>query len=141
MTSRQRRQFLFQSKFYMNRCFCFSKKNSLLENVPVYKDQNETILKSALKNSEDDGVFKGVKRMDLELQRARKFLQISTNLRQLQIRADVVTEAKSEQKPKRQSSSSSSSAVRTSRQRFLVSFDDDGFFYPGKSNQNKKFSF
>jgi hypothetical protein len=42
-----------------------------------------------LKDTESQSALKAVARMDVEIQRAIKFLQISTDLRQLQKRADV----------------------------------------------------
>jgi hypothetical protein len=62
---------------------------SLLEKPVLYQDSNQTLLKKALKDAEAESVLKSVARMDVEIQRATKFLQISTDLRQLQKRADV----------------------------------------------------
>lgn len=64
---------------------------SLLERPAVYQDNNQTLLKNALKDSELEAELRAVARMDLEIQRALKFLQISTDLRQLQKRADVIS--------------------------------------------------
>jgi hypothetical protein len=47
------------------------------------------VLKNALKNAEAESALQGVTRMDVEIKRAIKFLQISTDLRQHQKRADV----------------------------------------------------
>lgn len=66
-----------------------SSKNSLLKTPVVYQDKNQAILKDLLKNAEADMTLKAVNRMDIEIHRAIKFLQISTDLRQLQRRADV----------------------------------------------------
>lgn len=56
----------------------------------MYQDSNQTLLKNALRDAELESELKGVARMDVEIQRAIKFLQISTDLRQLQKRADVI---------------------------------------------------
>jgi hypothetical protein len=63
--------------------------NSLLEKPAVYQDNNKILLKDILKDAEYESALKAVDRMDVEIQRAIKFLQISTDLRQLQKRADV----------------------------------------------------
>lgn len=47
------------------------------------------ILKSALHDAECESGLNGVARMDVEIKRAVKFLQIANDLRQLQRRADV----------------------------------------------------
>ena len=58
--------------------------------IPViYDNENQNFLKNILKGAEYDSVLKGVKHMDVEIHRAIKFLQIATDLRQLQRRADV----------------------------------------------------
>ncbi len=63
--------------------------NSLLQRPAVYHEKTQVILKSALKDAEDESALQGVSRMDVEIKRAIKFLQISTDLRQYQKRADV----------------------------------------------------
>ena len=67
----------------------FSRKNSLLQKSVPYQDKNQTLVKAALKEAEADSALKGINRMDVEIHRAIKFLQISADLRQLQKRADV----------------------------------------------------
>jgi hypothetical protein len=47
------------------------------------------MLKKVLKDANATSILKGVERMEVEIQRAIKFLQISVDLRQLQKRADV----------------------------------------------------
>ncbi len=47
------------------------------------------MLKNILKDAESESALKAVERMDVEIHRAIKFLQVSTDLRQLQKRADV----------------------------------------------------
>lgn len=64
-------------------------QNRVLEKPVPYQDKNQTILKDILKDAEAESALKGVARMDVEIHRAIKFLQISTDLRQLQRRADV----------------------------------------------------
>ena len=61
----------------------------MLEKPALYQDNNQTLLKNTLKDAEAESALKAVARMDVEIQRAIKFLQISTDLRQLQKRADV----------------------------------------------------
>jgi len=55
----------------------------------LYEEKTENLLKNALKTNESESAFNGVQRMDVEIKRAIKFLQISTDLRQYQKRADV----------------------------------------------------
>ena len=64
---------------------------SLLERPAAYQDNNQILFKNALKDSDLEPELKAVARMDLEIQRALKFLQISTDLRQLQKRPDVIS--------------------------------------------------
>lgn len=53
----------------------------------IGKDQDS--LKDALSAAENESALKGVKRMDVEIHRAIRFLQIATDLRQLQRKANV----------------------------------------------------
>lgn len=55
----------------------------------LYEEKSENLLKDALKTNETESAFNGVQRMDVEIKRAIKFLQISTDLRQYQKRAEV----------------------------------------------------
>lgn len=50
-------------------------------------------MKKTLKDADDESTLRGVSRMDVEIQRATKFLQISTDLRQLQKRPEVDSNA------------------------------------------------
>jgi protein-arginine kinase len=63
--------------------------NSLLQKPAIYDEKTQVILKEALKNAGAESALQGVARMDVEIQRAVKFLQISTDLRQYQKRAEV----------------------------------------------------
>jgi hypothetical protein len=47
------------------------------------------MLKNALKDAANESALQGVSRMDMEIQRAIKFLQIAADLRQYQKRAGV----------------------------------------------------
>ena len=62
---------------------------SLLEKPVIYEEKTSVILKSALRDAEYESGLQGVARMEVEIKRAVKFLQISNDLRQLQRRADV----------------------------------------------------
>jgi hypothetical protein len=61
----------------------------LLEKPPIFNGETETLLKNALKNAESESALQGVSRMEVEIKRGIKFLQISTDLRQYQRRAQV----------------------------------------------------
>ncbi len=63
--------------------------NSLLQKPAIYDEKTEVLLKEALKNAKAESALQGVARMDVEIKRAIKFLQISTDLRQYQKRVDV----------------------------------------------------
>ncbi|CAF3923286.1 unnamed protein product [Rotaria sp. Silwood2] len=103
-------------------------QNDLLQKPVPYEDKNQTLLKNTLKDAEAESALKGVARMDVEIHRATKFLQISTDLRQLQRRADLDSKPKEEQKPKIKRKPS---ADRNFHQRVICRFDADGFFHPG----------
>lgn len=108
--------------------------NSLLNTPAAYQDNNKNLLKNILKEAESDSVLKGIARMDVEIHRAIKFLQVSTDLRQLQKRADVTSKPKAEEKPKKERKPS---ADRSFNQRVIIRFDDDGFFYPGTTKKGR----
>ncbi len=63
--------------------------NSLLKRPPIYHEQTQVQLKNALKDAAVESALQGVTRMDVEIKRAIKFLQISIDLRQYQKRAGV----------------------------------------------------
>jgi len=63
--------------------------NSILQKPAIYHEKTQEILKTALKDAEAQSALEGVARMDVEIKRAIKFLQISTDLRQYQKRPDV----------------------------------------------------
>jgi len=63
--------------------------NSQLQKPPIYDEKTREILKTALQEAEAQSALQGVARMDVEIKRAIKFLQISHDLRQYQKRADV----------------------------------------------------
>jgi len=63
--------------------------NSLLQKPAIYDEKTQVILKEALKNAGAESALQGVARMDVEINRAVKFLQISTDLRQYQKLAEV----------------------------------------------------
>ncbi|CAF4207748.1 unnamed protein product, partial [Adineta steineri] len=65
-----------------------AEQTNLLEKPVVYQDKNQTFLKTILKEAGAESAYSAVTRMDTEIHRAIKFLQISTDLRQLQKRAD-----------------------------------------------------
>ncbi|CAF3780229.1 unnamed protein product [Rotaria sordida] len=109
-------------------------QNALLQKPVVYEDKNQTLLKNILKEAEAESALKGLARMDVEIHRAIKFLQISTDLRQLQKRADVDSKSKVEQKPKIKRTLS---ADRNFHQRVICRFDADGFFHPGTLQKNQ----
>ncbi|CAF4545963.1 unnamed protein product [Rotaria sp. Silwood1] len=109
-----------------------TEQNDLLQKPVVYEDKNQTLLKNALKEAEAESALKGIARMDVEIHRATKFLQISTDLRQLQKRADLDSKPKEEQKPKLKRKPSSE---RNFHQRVICRFDADGFFHPGRTIQ------
>ncbi|CAF1294902.1 unnamed protein product [Adineta ricciae] len=106
-----------------------AEQNKVLEKPVPYQDKNQTVLKDILKDAEAESAFKGVARMDVEIHRAIKFLQISTDLRQLQKRADIDSKPSAEEKPR--PPSRASAAGPTTGQRVISPYDGDGFFYPG----------
>ena len=124
--------------------------DSLLQKPAVYNEKTQELLKNALKNAKADSALQGVTRMDVEIKRAVKFLQISTDLRQYQKRADVSiinihlqinrklfyqneSQQKVEQKPvvKRNPSIN----INTG-QRIICRYDADGYFYSGTLQKN-----
>ncbi|CAF1582905.1 unnamed protein product [Rotaria magnacalcarata] len=107
-------------------------QNALLQKPVPYQDKNQTLVKAALKEAEAESALKGIARMDVEIHRAIKFLQISTDLRQLQKRADADAKPAVEQKPKIKPKS----AQHNFHQRVICRFDADGFFHPGTIQKN-----
>lgn len=113
----------------------------------IYQENTAVILKGALRDAESESGLQGVARMEVEIKRAVKFLQISNDLRQLQRRADVslstneipsiLTEENLQNEPKKSSGDrtvakrSSSSVPRKFGQRVLCRYDGDGYYYSG----------
>ena len=64
-------------------------RNRFLQDSPKYQDNIKDLLKKSLEKMEAKSVLEAVTKMDTEIMRAVKFLQISTDLRSLQTRADV----------------------------------------------------
>lgn len=62
---------------------------SLLEKPAIYHEKTAVVLKGALHDAGCESGLQGVARMEVEIKRAIKFLQIANDLRQLQRRADV----------------------------------------------------
>ena len=60
-----------------------------LQTPPKYQDNIRTLLRKTLKEANDESTLKGVSRIDVEIKRGVKFLQISADLRQLQKRQEV----------------------------------------------------
>lgn len=60
-----------------------------LQTPPKYQDDIRTLLRKTLKEANDQSTLKGVSRIDVEIKRGVKFLQISADLRQLQKRQEV----------------------------------------------------
>lgn len=63
--------------------------NSILQKPVIYHETTQERLKNALKDAKAESALEGVLRMDVEIKRAIKFLQISSDLRQYQKRAHV----------------------------------------------------
>lgn len=61
----------------------------VLEKPVLYREQTATVLEIALRDAKDTSALEGVALMKVEIKRAMKFLQISTDLRQHQKRAEV----------------------------------------------------
>ncbi|CAF4581909.1 unnamed protein product, partial [Rotaria socialis] len=73
-------------------------QQNFLKKSVEYNDKTENVLKNALQNAEAESALQGVMRLDVEIKRAIKFLQISTDLRQHQKRANNDTKQAGEQK-------------------------------------------
>ncbi|UJR23110.1 hypothetical protein I4U23_026131 [Adineta vaga] len=99
-------------------------RNKALERPVTGDENNETLSKE----DEVESALKGIGRMDVEIQRAIKFLQISTDLRKLQKRADTDTKPSDGDKPK--PLPLRPSVYPSIGQRVIYIFDD-GFYYPG----------
>ncbi|CAF1389296.1 unnamed protein product [Adineta ricciae] len=104
------------------------KQNSFLQKTPSYGDKTQVILKNALKNTNAESALEGVVRMDTEIKRAIKFLQISTDLRQHQKRAEIESKSVVEQHPVVKVKPANHRHIG---QRVLCRYDPDGYFYSG----------
>ncbi|UJR25800.1 hypothetical protein I4U23_007150 [Adineta vaga] len=103
-------------------------KNSFLQKIPNYYENNEVTLKNALSDAKAKSALEGVSRMDVEIKRAIKFLQISTDLRRYQKQAGNESKVSIEPTPSGKKSSSKSSFAG---QRVLVRYIPDGYYYTG----------
>ena len=63
--------------------------NSFFNKSDIYREKTQYLIKNALKDAEAESALQGVMRMEVEIQRATKFLQISTDLRRYQHRVNV----------------------------------------------------
>jgi hypothetical protein len=63
--------------------------NRLLKRPPVYHKETAEVLKTALHEAKCESGIEGVALMDVEINRAIKFLQISNDIRQHQRRVGV----------------------------------------------------
>ncbi|CAF1439450.1 unnamed protein product [Rotaria magnacalcarata] len=111
-----------------------NEQQNFLKKSVKYNDKTENVLKNALQNAEAESALQGVMRLDVEIKRAIKFLQISSNLRQRQKRANNDTKQTGEQKKivKRKQF-----ATRTIGQRIICRYDGDGYFYTGTIQINQ----
>ncbi|CAF0922263.1 unnamed protein product [Rotaria sordida] len=109
-------------------------QNNLLQKPPIYDEKTENLLKNALQNAEVESALQGVMRMDVEIKRAIKFLQISTDIRRHQKRTNTESKQKLEQKQiiKRKSSMNQSIGKRV-----ICRYDGDGYFYTGTIQKNQ----
>ncbi|CAF2312742.1 unnamed protein product [Rotaria sp. Silwood2] len=109
-------------------------QNNLLEKPATYNEKTQDLLKNALQEAAAESALQGVMRMDVEIKRAIKFLQISTDLRQYQKRTDTEPKQKVEQK---QIVKRKSSMNRSIGQRVMCRYDGDGYFYTGTIQKNQ----
>ncbi|CAF3336880.1 unnamed protein product [Rotaria sp. Silwood1] len=109
-------------------------QNNLLQKPAVYNEKTQSLLKNALQEAAAESTLQGVMRMDVEIKRAIKFLQISTDLRQYQKRANTESKPKSE---KKQIVKRKSTINRSIGQRVLCRYDGDGYFYMGTIQKNQ----
>ncbi|CAF3863314.1 unnamed protein product, partial [Adineta steineri] len=103
-------------------------QNTLLQKTPVYNETTQIVLKNVLKNAKAELVLKGVSHMDVEIKRAVKFLQISTDLRHHQKLA--VNESKSTVTQTTIIKRKKSINININ-QRVLARYGPDGYFYIG----------
>ncbi|CAF1024066.1 unnamed protein product, partial [Didymodactylos carnosus] len=107
-------------------------QQNFIENPPRYDEDNKILLQNALDESKSLLKIKSVLKLDREIKKAVKFLQISTDLRKHQKR-DKVEEVKSKTVIRRQTY-----PFMSPGQRVIVRYDVDGFFYPGTILRTKE---